>query len=286
MPLTERQFLVALTLTENVSMSIYIIYETKNIITNQFYIGYHSCKSLEFDGYFGSGIILQRAINKYGKNNFTRKTLEIVIDNVVLSSKEICEIIYPRETFWIKKYLEIYGKDMLYNINVERSFGGDMSDFIDYKKAWETKRNGENYKKYCLSLKERNNRAIENGTHNFCLDSHPAKIAAREGTHQWQTKEHSLKSKLLAKERLENGEHQNIIEWCCVKCKISGVGLGNFNKYHIHRNCLESKKYIKSQEPKSIPLNEIQWECEYCGKIGFHPGNHTRWHGNNCKHKK
>lgn len=110
------------------AMSIYIIYETKNIITNKFYIGSHKCKSLDFDGYLGSGKFLKHSINKYGKENFIRQTLEVVIENVDrLSHAEWGKIIFPRETFWIQKYVSEYGKENLYNLNTDGAFGGNVT---------------------------------------------------------------------------------------------------------------------------------------------------------------
>lgn len=69
------------------------------------YIGQHKGK---FDKtYFGSGIILTPAIEKYGKKNFSVKVLEWV-ESVVLLNE--------REKGWIKFYRYEFPKDMLYNI--------------------------------------------------------------------------------------------------------------------------------------------------------------------------
>lgn len=43
-----------------------IIYQTTNLINGKIYIGQHECSTDEFDGYFGSGMYLQRAIKKEG----------------------------------------------------------------------------------------------------------------------------------------------------------------------------------------------------------------------------
>lgn len=59
-------------------MKKHFIYLTTNLITNEKYIGKHFGE-LD-DSYLGSGIILQRAIQKYGKQNFKRDILYISKD--------------------------------------------------------------------------------------------------------------------------------------------------------------------------------------------------------------
>jgi len=56
-------------------MSIYIVYKTTNLVNGKIYVGIHKQKTKWFDGYFGSGILLQAAIKKYGIENFVRETL-------------------------------------------------------------------------------------------------------------------------------------------------------------------------------------------------------------------
>lgn len=50
-------------------------YITTNLINGKQYVGDHSTNNLN-DNYLGSGINIQRAIKKYGKENFERKILE------------------------------------------------------------------------------------------------------------------------------------------------------------------------------------------------------------------
>lgn len=86
------------------------IYETTNLINGKKYIGKH--KSNRFDeNYYGSGIALKRALDKYGKENFKVKILEEVEDISKLSSLE---------TYYIKKFDAVKNKNYYNN-----SYGGE-----------------------------------------------------------------------------------------------------------------------------------------------------------------
>lgn len=52
------------------------VYVTTNLTNGKMYVGDHSCENLEKDSYLGSGLLLTKAINKYGKTNFKREILE------------------------------------------------------------------------------------------------------------------------------------------------------------------------------------------------------------------
>ena len=55
---------------------MYYIYEIKNNINNKTYIGQHKTNDLN-DDYMGSGTLLHRAYEKYGKENFTKRIFAI-----------------------------------------------------------------------------------------------------------------------------------------------------------------------------------------------------------------
>jgi hypothetical protein len=86
------------------------IYKTTNLKNKKIYIGK---KKGEFNSdYFGSGIILKQAINKYDKKNFK---LEVVV-----YAKDIYKL-NKLEKQYIKEYRKILGNKSLYNI----ADGGD-----------------------------------------------------------------------------------------------------------------------------------------------------------------
>ena len=60
----------------------YIVYKTTNNFNSKFYIGMHSTFNIE-DGYLGSGVILLKAIKKYGKESFTREIIASCVSSEV-----------------------------------------------------------------------------------------------------------------------------------------------------------------------------------------------------------
>jgi hypothetical protein len=69
----------------------YIIYKTTNLINGKYYIGKHKqdIDPLNFDGYFGSGKIINNAIKKYGIENFKRETLCSFDNEIECYKKEV-----------------------------------------------------------------------------------------------------------------------------------------------------------------------------------------------------
>lgn len=67
----------------------HIIYKTTNLINGKIYVGMHSTDNLN-DGYLGSGWILKQAIKKYGKENFKREVLLVLL--VLSNRKEAREV--------------------------------------------------------------------------------------------------------------------------------------------------------------------------------------------------
>lgn len=84
----------------------YYIYKTTNIINGKFYIGKRHYRKRDEKWYLGSGIYLNRAIKKFGRENFKKEIIEWC------SSSEEVNI---REKFWINE-LDALNQEIAYNL--------------------------------------------------------------------------------------------------------------------------------------------------------------------------
>ena len=84
----------------------HFVYKTTNNKNGKIYIGQHSTENID-DGYLGSGVILQKAIEKYGKENFQREIIAWV---------DTKEDLNHAEEFFIKHYIQKVGKKNMYNV--------------------------------------------------------------------------------------------------------------------------------------------------------------------------
>jgi group I intron endonuclease len=72
-----------------------IVYKTTNLVDGKIYVGKVCGNNAKYNSYLGSGTHLNRAIEKYGKENFNRTTIDIAEDKENQNLKEI---------FWINFY--------------------------------------------------------------------------------------------------------------------------------------------------------------------------------------
>ena len=74
-------------------MLYHFLYKTTNNIDGKFYYGIHSTENIN-DGYLGSGVILNKAIKKYGRENFSREIIKFCNtreEALILERKTITE---------------------------------------------------------------------------------------------------------------------------------------------------------------------------------------------------
>jgi group I intron endonuclease len=79
------------------------IYKTTNIVNNKIYIGQTRFIN---ENYFGSGVLILNAIEKYGKENFKKE---------IIDSAQSQEELDEKEKFWIKEF-NSQDKNIGYNI--------------------------------------------------------------------------------------------------------------------------------------------------------------------------
>ena len=151
----------------------YLIYKITNIVNDKIYIGKHQTENIN-DTYFGSGVALEKAIKKYGKQFFKKEILFIFDseDEMNLKEREIVT-----EAF-------IARKD-----NYNNAIGGEGgSNFKGKKHTEETKRK--------LSQKAKN-RIFSDETRKKISDGNRRRVLSEE------TK---LKLSEKAKARFQNEE--------------------------------------------------------------------------------
>lgn len=101
-------------------MEKYIVYETTNIVNGKIYVGVHKTNTAEFDGYLGSGTYLDNAVKKYGKDNFTRRTL---------FSLPSSDSAYAKEAEIVNE--EFLNRNDVYNM----ALGGNLGDETGWDKV-------------------------------------------------------------------------------------------------------------------------------------------------------
>jgi len=146
----------------------HFIYLTTNLVTNEKYIGKHYGE-LD-DDYLGSGTILKRAIEKYGKENFKREILYISKDY-----QENCQ----KEKEFIKLYNAVKDRTF-YNIS-EGGDGGDIFHLLSIeqqdaiREAARERNLGEKNPRYGVHLSEATKEKIRQNRNTDYMQTEPYK---------------------------------------------------------------------------------------------------------------
>jgi group I intron endonuclease len=132
------------------------IYEWANMLNGKKYIGSHA--GTTDDGYVGSGKVFQRAVKKYGIENFTRTIVEYV-------EVEDRQYLLEREKFYLDK-VNAYYSDDYYNV-AKDVIGGDT------KAGWSDERRQEfsnQIKEVWAKRSEEEKKALLDNVHNKTKD--------------------------------------------------------------------------------------------------------------------
>lgn len=209
----------------------FYIYKITNKLNGKIYIGVHKTKDLN-DGYFGSGKILGRAIEKHGRENFEKEILEFFSSYEEALEKE-------KETVTDEFLL----REDVYNV---RRGGTGGFDYINKK--------GLNYLKTNPGIGEKNN--FYGKTHSeetkALLSEYRKKQVMPQRTQEHNEKiRNALKGKKHTKERCENiskakkgkpaaNKGKPAPKHYCVHCQKDIAGYSNFSRWHGN-NCKEKK---------------------------------------------
>lgn len=98
----------------------YTVYQTTNLVNGHFYIGKHTTTD-PYDDYIGSGELLNRAIEKHGRNNFKKYILFYCDSN---------EEAYKIENLIVTK--DVVAMNECYNINI----GGYAPPIKEKEEHW------------------------------------------------------------------------------------------------------------------------------------------------------
>ena len=131
-------------------MTYFIIYKTTNTLNQKYYVGKHKTDDLN-DGYLGSGLALNRAIKKYGKDVFKREILFLFDNQVDMENKEK-EIVNE----------QLLADPLCYNIGIGGQ--GGMLNNKGTLTAFDLETN--NWRKVSVDTFNKNRNTLKGGTYN------------------------------------------------------------------------------------------------------------------------
>lgn len=162
----------------------YLIYKISNKINNKFYVGKHKTEDKN-DDYFGSGLLLGRAVEKHGKENFNKEILFECKCEEEMNQKE-ADIVDE----------EFIARDDTYNIKLGGAGGWDyvIKNRLNFTDSWR-----KTCKKNCAAARKRMKYLLETDE-SFCLEwkeklSNKKKLRDIINGHYWQGKSHSDETK-------------------------------------------------------------------------------------------
>ncbi len=265
---------------------MYYVYKTINKINKKFYIGVHKSNNIENDDYLGSGILIKKAIEKYGIENFERYIL--------------CEFNDRNEAYNLEKELVDKSNKFSYNLK-EGGYGGwDYVNSLGLKNCMKNleirKKNIESHKKnksyssekFQKACRENIKKAIEYNTDRSWKKESKEKLS-NSLKEYYKKHESILKGKKLSekeKQKRSDGwskekrEKQSILQKERIKNNPSIVITNKGKKFSE-----ETKQKMSIAAKNSWKKGRQKIKCPYCGKEGY-KNNMIRWHFDNCKLKE
>jgi group I intron endonuclease len=160
----------------------YTIYKTTNTVNNKIYIGKHQTENIN-DSYLGSGVSLEKAVKKYGKESFVKEILYVFDNEEEMNSKEK-ELVTEE---FIKR------KD-----NYNKSLGGEGgSNFKGKKHTDETKQKLSEIAKKRIYSEETRNKISEGNRKRVISEETKLKLSEKAKLRFWDEKSRKKHSDLM-----------------------------------------------------------------------------------------
>lgn len=268
---------------------IQYIYKTINLINGKIYIGKHNAKNIQ-NTYLGSGVVLNYAIKKYGKNNFYKQILEICSCEDELNKKE---------KYWIN-ILNSQNKEIGYNI----TNGGSGAE--GYKHNPEIiKKLSENHaskkigyvfpmqgKKHTAKTKQKISMANKGKKRSEDVKKKMSESRKGKNNNMYgrkHTKESIKKMSEVKKGKTFSDEHKRKISENHSRHNL-GKTASKETREKISKNnarAMLGRKLSNQAKRKISKANtgkQAITKCIHCGKSGG-VSNMTRYHFGNCKFK-
>ena len=232
------------------------IYKITNNINNKVYIGKCELSLNESQNYYGSGILIKRAIKKYGKENFS-KTIICFCNSV--DELNDCEKLYVH---MYKTFL----KENCYNI-AEGGTGGNSQRYYsqEQKDAFKNKMSelvkGDKNPFYNKHHTDETKQKISKSKKGICTEKMLINLKK-----VWE---------INRQREYKKGFKHSPETIAKLKELQSGQNNGMYGKHHS-----EHSKQLQSEHIKQS--KQIKFKCPFCGKE-VDKGNFNRWHGENCK---
>jgi group I intron endonuclease len=182
-----------------------IIYKTTNNANGNFYVGQDSKNNPD---YLGSGLALNRAIKKYGRESFTKEIIEYC---------DTKEQLNEREKFWIN---ELKARELGYNI-AEGGHGGNTYNEEISKRVSERSKGKKRPKEVIYKIIGTKRKRLEENPHIYDISDEQKKILSKTHSGKKLSSDHKIALSEGAKKYHENknGDYSNLKGKCGLHMK-------------------------------------------------------------------
>lgn len=251
----------------------YAIYKITNKINGKYYIGKHQTNNLD-DGYMGSGILIKRAIKKYGPSNFDKEILFIFDNAEDMNMKEI-ELVT----------IDLVEDGYCYNSGVGGQGGPHFKGRQHSEQTKEVLREKSSGKTASLETREK----ISLSNKNRVVSKYTRKLISNKKIGSSNSTDNNTKISQSLKEYYVSGEVSVYERTQDIKKKTSD----SMKKYHLSKSADEKKlseehknKISQSVKEAGVINENVKKKviCPHCNKEGQELAM-KRYHFDNCKKK-